>query len=1099
MKNINIPLLMKKILLILLLLPLISKSQNPFDRRTNKSPKGVALSFDYEIIDGRLSDKEGFLAPQQFANPQVFEPQEIKYKLKYDPSQGLPIWLDIIQKEQPSGLGVSTFDESLMPAQVLKDLPGIFQWNENAQLKQLSVATDHLGVSHTRYYQTYKGIKVKGGEWLLHSKSNQVLFGNGRVFPSFECNVIPDINEQTALLLALNHGHKLHSKTEHSNTFTAFDSKPTIELFIDYNLQPELKPQLVYIAEIRPTNMHHYKVWIDAKTGDILKTLDLLCSIDGPKTATSTDLNNVSRTINTYQLGSTYYLIDASRDMYKSGQSSLPDDPVGAIWTIDAQNTDAESFAHVSSGNNTWSDKSAVSAHHNAGVSYEYFKNTHNRNSINGSGGTIISVVNVTRDGSSMENAYWNGQAMFYGNGGFRFEPLAGALDVAGHELTHGVVSNTANLEYESQSGAINESMADIFGAMIDRDDWQMGEDITKTSYISTGALRDLKDPHNGGNSLSDAGYQPEKMSEYYQGQQDNQGVHINSGIVNKAYYLIATDISKEKAEKIYYRALDIYLTSISKFLDLRYAVVQAATDLYGSTEVEAIKSAFDFVQIFDPNAGSGSSGNGGGGVELPVNPGTENIISVDNNSNDPNTFYKSSTAPDNFQALSQNVPKRRCSVTDNGEIMYYVSSSNTLYSVSLQSTTNEQAISNDDWDNVAVSKDGNLLALISTEVDSSIWVYNFGTSEWKSFKLYNPTYTEGVETGNVLYADQIEFDNTGQYVLYDARNIIEGANGNDIDYWDVGIIRVWDQENTTWGDGKVEKLFTQLPDNVSIGNATYAKNSPYIIAFDYINGNSNSISVIGHNTITNTSSTIFTQSKLGFPNFSNKDDKIIFDANSTVGDPVIAIRDLASNKISPKTGSNALLLIDDAQWGVWYANGTRNLLSTEKELLTFSFPALESKPEGVINGTDINIAVPSGTDVTDLTPTFTHSPEATVWVSSNEQISGVSAQNFSLPRTYRVIAQDGSSKNFVVRVNEAASIEEYNNAVYVYPNPASNELRIKTKHQIESVSCYNLEGKEIFETKNQEVLDISMLKNGIYYLRIKTDKGYSIKRFSKL
>jgi hypothetical protein len=158
----------------------------------------------------------------------------------------------------------------------------------------------------------------------------------------------------------------------------------------------------------------------------------------------------------------------------------------GAVWTISANNTAATTFSHVSSSNNTFSDKSAVSAHCNGGLAFNYFKATHNRNSINGSGGTIISVVNVadSETGGSMENAYWNGQAMFYGNGGSAFTPLAGALDVAGHELTHGVVSNSANLEYEGQSGAINESMADVFGAMIDRDDWKMGEDLENSIAI---------------------------------------------------------------------------------------------------------------------------------------------------------------------------------------------------------------------------------------------------------------------------------------------------------------------------------------------------------------------------------------------------------------------------------------------------------------------------------------------------------------------------------------------------------------------------------------------------------------------------------------
>ena len=92
-----------------------------------------------------------------------------------------------------------------------------------------------------------------------------------------------------------------------------------------------------------------------------------------------------------------------------------------------------------------------------------------------------------------MENAYWNGDAMWYGNGGSTFKPLARGLDVGGHEMTHGVVEKTANLIYQDESGALNESFADIFGSMIDRDDWLIGEDVMQPN--TNAALRSMQDP----------------------------------------------------------------------------------------------------------------------------------------------------------------------------------------------------------------------------------------------------------------------------------------------------------------------------------------------------------------------------------------------------------------------------------------------------------------------------------------------------------------------------------------------------------------------------------------------------------------------------
>ena len=199
----------------------------------------------------------------------------------------------------------------------------------------------------------------------------------------------------------------------------------------------------------------------------------------------------------------------------------------GYILTLNANNTSTVdlNYSMITSSDNTWSDKTAVSAHYNTTATYKYFENTFGRNSLNDKGGNIISFINVANeDGSSMENAFWNGKAAFYGNGGTHFLPLAGALDVVAHELSHGVISNTANLEYYGQSGAINETFADIFGSMVDRDNWLIGEDVTKTTYSPSGALRNMSDPHNMG-SFTDNYWQPKHVSEMYIGEADNRGV----------------------------------------------------------------------------------------------------------------------------------------------------------------------------------------------------------------------------------------------------------------------------------------------------------------------------------------------------------------------------------------------------------------------------------------------------------------------------------------------------------------------------------------------------------------------------------------------
>ncbi|MBK8705099.1 MAG: M4 family metallopeptidase [Saprospiraceae bacterium] len=445
---------------------------------------------------------------------------------------------------------------------------------------------------------------------------------NGRYQPTPQLTSFQAaLGQQQALNLALADVAKYTKvKSLPEAELALMDGPQTQIQLVVYPLQR--KPLLAWAITLRPNLASRWTYIIDAQSSDILQHFDNLCKVhgthtasdhghavpppDGPATANANDLFGISRTINTYQKGSLFYLIDASRSMFDAPASVFPDEPVGVIWTINAQNTSPENnnfgAAHITSSNNTWTNPIAVSAHYNAGRAFEYFKQTFNRNSINGQGGNIISLINVADpSGQPMDNAFWNGAAMFYGNGSIAFSsPLAKGLDVSGHEMSHGVIQNTANLEYYAESGAINESFADVFGAMIDRDDWLIGENVVNNNVYTSGALRSMSDPHNGGNSLNDDGWQPAHFSEKYTGTADNAGVHINSGITNRAYYLFAEQVSKNTAEQVYYRALNNYLTRSSQFIDLRIAVIQAATDLHGanSTVVNAAISAFSTVGI---------------------------------------------------------------------------------------------------------------------------------------------------------------------------------------------------------------------------------------------------------------------------------------------------------------------------------------------------------------------------------------------------------------------------------------------------------------------------------------------------------------------
>jgi len=260
--------------------------------------------------------------------------------------------------------------------------------------------------------------------------------------------------------------------------------------------------------------------------------------MDGPRTANARDMDNRSVTINTYQLGNDFYMIDASQSMYVNN-SIQQGSPKGVTNVLSANNTtpynNTLKLFYINSTNNTWSDTITVSAHHHTTLSYTYLKNRLNRTSLDNRNLNMETVVHYTDDkGKAEENAFWHPgrNQIFLGGapgGQVLIRNAAAALDVVGHEYGHGVIEYTDKLIYRNQSGAVNETYADIFGAMIEGRNWQLGEDVINRNNFRTGALRDMSNPKNGGNSLNDFGYQPDNVSTMYRGSEDNRGVHINS------------------------------------------------------------------------------------------------------------------------------------------------------------------------------------------------------------------------------------------------------------------------------------------------------------------------------------------------------------------------------------------------------------------------------------------------------------------------------------------------------------------------------------------------------------------------------------------
>jgi bacillolysin len=947
-------------LLVFIICSASAYSQSNFPGKPKKSTTKSTMSIHPIVIDGQSSQNQTNPSSQPFAVARSFsldKPQDANNSVVYNKSNGLPIF---IESSATSIAARKSFDGNAEQAcfHYLNELKPLLQLDNPEQNFRISrQETDAQNKTHFRLQQLHHSVPVYGSEVIVHVNGlgiGESFNGRFEKIPS-KMSMDAKFSKEKAIEIV---NAKLNPKQISIQWPISLDEAAASLYVYPQKQDNDTKYLLVYHVTTY-FNLHRWEYIIDASTGSIIREFDSTCFIDGPHTASATDLNNVNRSINTYQVGSTYYLIDTSRPMFSSAKSVFPDNPIGAILTVDMNNTFGKnaSFNHNSSANNTWTDKSAVSAHVNAGIAYEYFKNKHGRKSIDGNDGTIISAIHVvdSETGKKLDNAFWNGKFISYGDGDIGFKPFAGSIDVAGHEMTHGVVQNTANLEYEGESGAINESMADVFGILMDPDnDWSIGEDIVKVTFFPSGALRNMEDPHNGGTSLSNNGFQPKHMNEKYTGTEDNGGVHINSGIPNHAFFKYATTITRDKAAAVYYKALSQYLTKSSQFIDLRLAVIKAATDLYGanSTEVTQAGLAFDAVGIVNGTGGTGS--NTVPPQDYPVNPGDEYLLATNTEAADPNSLYRSATDGTNPTALTKTILNSRPSITDNGEVAVFVAGDSTIHAINIKPgvAPGETVISTDLWDNVVVSKDGTKIAAVTTKQDTAIYVYDFTSKKWGKFKLYNPTFTTGVKASGPVYADGLEWDNTGEFIVYDAFNQIANNDGSSLEYWDVGFIQVWDNRTNKFGPGTISKLFSSLPKDVNIGNPSFSKLSSSIIAFDYFDIITPQYGVLAYNIEKNEVNTVANNNTLGYPSFNKNDTRLAF-ATGDGASSAINYASLNADKISPSAAPQNILT--GGKWPVYYSIGKRNIITGTEEDKTLEISALSCYPNPMTNELSIS------------------------------------------------------------------------------------------------------------------------------------------------
>ncbi len=459
-------------------------------------------------------------------------------------------------------------------------------------LREDDVRFDATGQARVRLQQTVNGVPVFGGEVLVH------LAPDGSV-RRLRDGLLRDLDTPTTPLWSAEEA--LSTATAESGNWGLPAADPSL-VILRRNGTDHLAWQVDLDQLDTVLDAALPRVFVDAVTGEVVWRYDNLQTLEG----TATTSYNGAVTFPITEDGGVYL-------------------PLGeGLVTVDWANTTNSLFT-APSASTVFTDEVVVDAHYGMLQTDAYYLAAHGRDGIDGAGGPGYvegSITSGVRYGTDYNNAAWvtvggSNRMMIYGDGdGVEFSPLT-TLDIAAHEITHGVTEFTANLVYADEPGAINEHMSDAFAALVEHsvegessDVWWIGEQCT-TPAISGDALRYMDDPTADGVSR-------DHYTERYRGTLDNGGVHINSGIGNLAFYLAVnggfhpdpshavigvSPLGTERAGQIWYRALTTYLGTSSEFLDLRTATIDASDDLFGadSYESQAVSDAWAEVGVFVP------------------------------------------------------------------------------------------------------------------------------------------------------------------------------------------------------------------------------------------------------------------------------------------------------------------------------------------------------------------------------------------------------------------------------------------------------------------------------------------------------------------
>lgn len=481
------------------------------------------------------------------------------------------------------------------------------RFGADQKFRAVDTVVDRNGTSHVRLHRTYRGLEVVGGDLVVHqSKAEAWKSASLTLDRALRLSTTPAVDRTAAEAKALAPSTVTRSiRGEKAESAT---------LVVDAT---GAKPRLAWRvlsggvqADGTPSRLASY---VDAKSGALIRTEQEIQTADGSGQSLYGGTVPLQLTLS----GSTYQLKDPTRgNTYTTDMGNASDSTLCQLlgWGCKTGTLFTSPDNSFGNGSTSSRESAAVDAQYGTNMTWDYYKTTYGRNGIFGNG---TGSYNRVHYGSNYVNAFWDGTKMTYGDGdGTNYGPLT-SLDVAGHEMSHGVTENTAGLTYSGESGGLNEATSDIFGTMVeffaananDPGDYLIGEEFDLKNHVG---FRRMDNPASDGSSVN-----------CWSSTTKNLDVHYSSGVGNHFFYLLSegsgaktlngvsynsptcngstiTGIGRTAAASIWYRALTVYMTSGTTYSGARTATLNAARDLYGagSTQYNAVAAAWSAVNV---------------------------------------------------------------------------------------------------------------------------------------------------------------------------------------------------------------------------------------------------------------------------------------------------------------------------------------------------------------------------------------------------------------------------------------------------------------------------------------------------------------------